>query len=113
MAQSVVDTVQRGFAILPTDGQTNAKKDKHNRDERKSPQKNVRKSEQDSPEQTIVAPVPDNLNLTFSYNKETGETETSLLNGETRFLREVQFDEVAKANEQVYERRGIVFDKKA
>ena len=113
MAQNV-ENVQRGFAIVPVGEHTNEKNEQRKRQNQKKVKTVTRKPEESNfPLSENAGMILDNMNLKFSFNKETGETEVSVENGATRVSREVQFDEVTKANEQVFERRGIVFDKRA
>jgi len=53
------------------------------------------------------------LKLSFLVNNETGEPSAIVQNDSSKTSHSVDFEEVTKASEKAFERRGIMFDSRA
>ncbi|MBS4027592.1 MAG: flagellar protein FlaG [Ignavibacteriales bacterium] len=109
---NVVETIDHSYAVPTINDQS---KNRQQEQKHSSPviKKKKKKIDEGVLDENEIVEIVDKLKLTFSVNKETGETVASVEDGKTKKSRDIEFSEVSKASENILERRGIVFDKRA
>ncbi len=109
-----IESIQRSFALLPIDDNSrdhNGEKKNFENSRKRNVQKKSSVKEYIRTEQEEVA-VHDNMKLSFAINRNTGETGAILFDSNSNTSRMANFGEVTKASEKVFDRTGIVFDKR-
>ncbi|MEK7263009.1 MAG: flagellar protein FlaG [Bacteroidota bacterium] len=112
----VVESIERKYSIVPVN-ENNGDNGRQKKEEKKS------KSQRNTKTSNIVEATPstvsdyngfikENVSLLFSLDKSTGETEAYVVDKSNNTIRSIDFDDVTKASEKIYERRGVIFDKR-
>ena len=109
-----IENIQKSFALLPVYENSKERNEERKRfnDNRRQGFQRRRNFADVSAIQHESISVSDNMKLSFSVNKETGETGAIVFNSKENTSRSADFGEVTKASEQVFSRSGIVFDKR-
>ncbi|MBM4166374.1 MAG: hypothetical protein FJ218_05600 [Ignavibacteria bacterium] len=112
-----VDGVEayHGVVSIGENTRENAKQSKREKNQRRKTQNNFskRSSSAGTSNKEVYAEVMKNMKLSFSFEEETGNSKAELENTDTKVSRTLEFEEVTKASENLFERRGVVFDKRA
>jgi|GEM_PF-1566238 hypothetical protein len=111
-----VDGVEAYYGVVSIGENTheNARHSKREKHQRKKTQSNFSKrSSADTSKKEVYADVMRNMKLTFSFDEETGNSRAEVENADTKVSRTLEFEEVTKASEHLFERRGVVFDQRA
>ena len=114
MANSV-DSIEHIYwvgKVLDDGGKKNQDNQKFSKPSSNRIKKNILTPKDSSSEVKTEQGIVDNIQLTFNVNNLTKETVASVTDNVNKISKNISFDELTKANERVFERRGIVFDEK-
>jgi hypothetical protein len=111
---SNVESIEKNYLLYPVDGH-NAQRNRQHDNKQENPhrkRKEIISIESEQKTNEIVDSSNTNVTLLFGVDKISGEAEALLFDKNNNTSRSINFEEVTRANDNIIERRGIIFDKR-
>jgi hypothetical protein len=109
-----VESIEKNYLLFPVDERNTQRNRQHNNRQEKPHRKKKEIISLESEQKTneIVDISNTSVTLLFGLDKISGEAEALLFDKNNNTSRSINFEEVTRANDNIIERRGIIFDKR-